>query len=83
MSDSGETAHDHFNDSIQNIDGIVECHRLAGEYDYIVKVITKNNSSYEAILNKLGENKELGRMHTMVVLSSANSCKGLPLDPDQ
>ena len=37
---------------IEKDDEIVECHYLAGDYDYALKIITENTETLEKILTK-------------------------------
>lgn len=46
---------------------VVECHRLTGEYSYLVKIVTKSNDSLEAFIDSA---MEYGEPYTMINLSS-------------
>lgn len=46
---------------------VVECHRLTGEYSYIVKVVTKTNELLEEFIDS---SMEYGEPYTMMNLSS-------------
>lgn len=46
---------------------VLECHRLAGEDCYILKVAVRDTGHLEALIERLGD---LGRTHTSIVLSS-------------
>ncbi|WP_083844171.1 Lrp/AsnC family transcriptional regulator [Vreelandella stevensii] len=37
-----------FQETVEAFPEIIEVNRLAGEYDYLLKVITRNNQSYDA-----------------------------------
>ncbi|HEY5584860.1 MAG TPA: Lrp/AsnC family transcriptional regulator [Ruminiclostridium sp.] len=44
---------DTFVNIIQEDNDIVECHYLAGDYDYALKIITESTESLEKILNRI------------------------------
>ncbi|SEN92688.1 DNA-binding transcriptional regulator, Lrp family [Amphibacillus marinus] len=46
---------------------VVECHRLTGEYSYLVKIITHSNASLEAFIDAT---MAYGQPYTMISLSS-------------
>ncbi|MEG2200287.1 MAG: Lrp/AsnC family transcriptional regulator, partial [Anaerovorax sp.] len=49
---------------------ILECHYVTGEYDYILKITTKNTASLEILMNKIKGIEGIKRTQTNVVLSS-------------
>lgn len=49
---------------------ILECHYVTGEYDYILKITTKNTATLEALMNRIKEIPGIKRTQTNVVLSS-------------
>ncbi|MGD6831248.1 Lrp/AsnC family transcriptional regulator [Sutcliffiella horikoshii] len=51
---------------------VVECHRLTGEYSYMVKVVTENNVLLEEFIDS---SMEYGEPYTMMNLSSPISGK--------
>ncbi len=60
-----------FSAHIQKIPEILECYKLAGEHDYILKIVTENIQSYEALaVKKLAKIPGIARMNTFFVLSS-------------
>ncbi|WP_078394431.1 Lrp/AsnC family transcriptional regulator [Shouchella patagoniensis] len=46
---------------------VIECHRLTGEYSYLVKIITESN---ELLENFIDQTMEYGEPYTMMNLSS-------------
>ncbi|MDN7227952.1 Lrp/AsnC family transcriptional regulator [Planococcus sp. N064] len=46
---------------------VIECHRLTGEYSYLVKVVTETNELLEEFIDL---SMEYGEPHTMMNLSS-------------
>lgn len=49
---------------------ILECHYVTGEYDYILRITTKNTATLEALMNRIKAIPEIKRTQTNVVLSS-------------
>ena len=43
---------DHFVDFIKGQKDILECHYLAGDYDYALKIVTDNTATLESLLNR-------------------------------
>ncbi|MED4585910.1 Lrp/AsnC family transcriptional regulator [Brevibacillus choshinensis] len=46
---------------------VMECHRISGEYNYLIKVVTDSMRSLEAFINASGKH---GNSTTLIVLSS-------------
>ena len=61
---------DLFIDTIQVDNEIVECHYLAGDYDYVLKIITQSTESLEKILNKIKNIPGVQKTKTTVSLST-------------
>ena len=53
---------------------ITECHYIAGDFDFILKVITKSGKNLEEILNYIKSVKGVSLTRTSVVLST-NKCE--------
>ncbi len=55
---------------IMNIDEIVECYNVSGEYDFILKVFAKSMKHYQDfVFNKLGSVKSIGSTHSTFVMA--------------
>jgi DNA-binding Lrp family transcriptional regulator len=75
------TAAVNFMDQINNIDEVMECIQLTGNFDYQLRIITKDIPSFETILEKrLGQIEEIGQMQTSVVLAIKKNSPIAPLD---
>lgn len=59
-----------FAEFVENEDEVLECHYIAGTYDYSLKVITKNTESLQYIINKLKSLPGIRKTQTNVVLST-------------
>ena len=60
---------------------IAECHYIAGDFDFILKVITKNGKTLEAVLNYIKSINGVSLTRTSVVLTT-NKCE-ISLLPDE
>jgi len=61
---------DTFVNIIQIDNEIVECHYLAGDYDYALKIITESTASLEKILNRIKSIPGVQKTKTNVSLST-------------
>lgn len=71
---------DTFVAKIRNIENVVECHHLTGNFDFLLKVIAKDITSYQKLmLEDISEIEEISNMQSMVVLSTFMDRKVLPI----
>lgn len=74
---------DNFLDAIQKDDEIIECHYLAGDYDYALKITTENTETLQNILNKIKSMNGVVKTKTTVTLSTIkNSYSVMPTEED-
>ena len=66
---------------VQENSSIAECHYIAGDFDFILKVITKNGKTLESVLNFIKSINGISLTRTYVVLST-NKCE-VSLLPDK
>ncbi|MBT3337397.1 MAG: Lrp/AsnC family transcriptional regulator [Anaerolineae bacterium] len=60
---------------------VLECHHVTGEYDYLLKVVTRNTEGLEDFLmNRLTPVSGVARIHTNLVLREAKSTSEIPLE---
>jgi len=52
LSDTRETALNAFNEAVQEIQEIEQCHMIAGSFDYLLKIRTSNIVTYRRILGE-------------------------------
>jgi DNA-binding Lrp family transcriptional regulator len=70
-----------FINEINQIDSVVECYQLTGNFDYQLKVIVKDIPAFDSLItNKLSKIEEIRQMQTMVVLSTVKSSPVLPVN---
>lgn len=74
---------DLFREMIRQNNQIAECHYLAGDYDYILKIITESSKSLEEVLNYIKAIRGVLRTRTLVVLSTIKSEVSLLPDPPE
>ena len=52
LSDSRETALENFNREVNNLESVEQCHLIAGNFDYLLKVRTKNIQEYRIFFSE-------------------------------
>ncbi len=63
---------DRFVKIVATFEEVLECHRISGSYDYLLKVVVKDVEAYETfILTKLTMISDLGSVQSMIVLSTS------------
>ncbi len=69
-----------FEKAINKIDEVIECFHVAGNYDYLLKVIVKDMKSYQLFLkNKLSVLDSVGNVQSTFVMSSTKDTSILKL----
>jgi DNA-binding Lrp family transcriptional regulator len=70
-----------FVDEINKIPEVIECHHITGAGDFILKVITRDITSYQKLmLEKVSDIKQINNMQSMVVLSTFKDSKVTPVN---
>lgn len=59
-----------FLDFVRTEDEILECHYVTGEYDYVLKITTRNTVTLESMMNRIKSISGIKRTQTNVILSS-------------
>lgn len=59
-----------FQEFVENEDDVIECHYLAGSYDYSLKIITRNTLSLQNLMNTLKSLPGIRKTQTNVILST-------------
>jgi Lrp/AsnC family leucine-responsive transcriptional regulator len=71
---------DIFMDSIRDIPEVIECHHVTGSADLILKVISRDITSYQKfMLENISEIEVVDNLQSMVILSTMKDSKALPL----
>ena len=69
-----------FENAINKIDEVMECFHVAGNYDYLLKIIVKDMNSYQAFLkNKLSVLDSVANVQSTFVMSSTKDSAGFML----
>ncbi|MBP2239138.1 DNA-binding Lrp family transcriptional regulator [Sinorhizobium kostiense] len=69
-----------FMSAIQNIDQVIECHIVSGDYDYLVKFVASSIGEYQSLMERLVE-MDIGieKYFSFVVLKSPITKYHMPL----
>lgn len=71
LTDTRESALDAFNSAATKVPEIEECHMIAGDFDYLLKVRTPNMTSYRSVLaDKISTLPHLGHTSTYVAMQA-------------
>lgn len=69
-----------FSGGVQTIPEIVEIHRMAGDIDYLLKVVAGDMAEYDAIYKRLIKVAELSDVSASFSMECIKSSTELPLD---
>jgi Lrp/AsnC family leucine-responsive transcriptional regulator len=59
-----------FVNDIQKLDEVVECYNISGDYDFMLKIYTRDMKHYQDfVFNKLGSVSSIGSTHSTFVMS--------------
>ncbi|WP_203256859.1 Lrp/AsnC family transcriptional regulator [Hyunsoonleella ulvae] len=59
-----------FEKEVNNLDEVLECYHLSGDYDYLLKVIVENMAAFrEFMVKKLTNINHIGSTHSMFVIN--------------
>lgn len=74
---------DSFIDGIRRLSGVMECHYIAGDYDYLLKVAADSTEELTQLLGMIKAIQGVSLTKTMIVLSTEkNSLIPLPEESD-
>jgi len=65
---------------VVKIKEVVECHLVAGGYDYLLKIRFDNISSYRLVLEKIADLPAISQTHTYIVTENIKEDRGVPFD---
>lgn len=70
-----------FVQQINEIESVVECYQLTGNFDYQLKVVVPDIPAFDRLItDRLSKIEEIRQMQTMVVLSCVKSSPLLPIN---
>ena len=70
---------DRFKDEVLKVPHVVECHMVAGGFDYLLKLRLPTMEAYRQILAKIVDLPGVAQTHTYVVIEQVKNDRGLPL----
>jgi Lrp/AsnC family transcriptional regulator, leucine-responsive regulatory protein len=68
-----------FKVEVVKIKEVVECHMIAGGFDYLLKLRFSNMDSYREVLGMIVELPAVSQTHTYVVTENVKADKGVPI----
>lgn len=75
-------AFERFADAIRGVHEVMECHMVAGGFDYLLKVRVKNMDAYRSFLgHRLSELPVVKETHTYVVMEEVKATSSLYIAP--
>jgi Lrp/AsnC family transcriptional regulator len=69
-----------FSDGVQSIPEIIEIHRMAGDIDYLLKVVASDIAEYDAIYKRLITVAEISDVSASFSMECIKTTTELPLD---
>lgn len=69
-----------FRDEVVKIKEVVECHMVAGGFDYLLKLRFENMEAYREVLGVIVELPAVSQTHTYVVMEKVKDDLGIPID---
>jgi len=73
-----------FEQAIQNLDAVIDCYVLTGEYDYLLNVVTPDLKGYEDFIKKrLADIPQVAKIDTTIILNQVMSKRSLPIPPSR
>lgn len=66
--------------AIQQMEEVLECYHVTGEYDYLIKVVVRNRKDLERfVVERLTPVPGIARIQTSLVLSEVKSTTAIPV----
>lgn len=72
-----------FLEFVRSEEEILECHYVTGEYDYVLKITTRNTATLENLMNRIKGISGIKRTQTNVVLSSVKHLYSVSPSPNK
>jgi Lrp/AsnC family leucine-responsive transcriptional regulator len=68
-----------FTERLRSIPNVLECHAVAGEWSYLLKVRAESTVDLEGVLHQIRTVEGVGRTHSVIGLSTAFESSPLPM----
>ncbi len=73
---------DRFEEEVQRLEEVVECYHIAGQFDYLLKVVVGDIPAYHRfIVDKLAALENIGNVQSMFVMREIGHSTALPVSP--
>lgn len=70
-----------FRETINGLPQVLECHHVTGEFDYLLKIVTRNRKDLERfVIDKLTPIPGVARIQTSLVFHEVKSTTAYPLE---
>jgi Lrp/AsnC family transcriptional regulator, leucine-responsive regulatory protein len=80
LTSQSEAALEAFEAAVQDIPEVLECHLMAGQSDYILRVVCKDHEDFERVHRRLSARLPgVARIHSNMSIRTVKARTGLPL----
>jgi Lrp/AsnC family leucine-responsive transcriptional regulator len=80
LTSQSEAALDAFEAAVQDIPEVLECHLMAGQSDYILRVVCRGHEDFEQLHRRLSAKLPgVARIHSNMSIRTVKARTGLPL----
>ena len=70
-----------FEDAIRSMPEVLECHKISGEFDYLLRVAVRSTSDYDRLQSeRLSMIPSLSQMKTLLSLTAVKEFRGYHID---
>ncbi|QIB64608.1 Lrp/AsnC family transcriptional regulator [Kineobactrum salinum] len=84
LSAHGKRSLPEFEEQIRELPEVLECHTVMGDYDFLLKIVTRDIDTYETLFRqKLSQMPTVQEIHSNAALSRIKLTTELPLDFNQ
>lgn len=80
LSSQSEDAFVAFEKAVRNVPEVLECHLMAGKFDYILRVVVRDHSEFEQLHRRLiAKLPGVAQVHSNMSIRTVKTRSGLPL----
>lgn len=80
LTSQSEAVLDAFEEAVQDIPEVLECHLMAGQSDYILRVVCRDHEDFERLHRRLSARLPgVARIHSNMSIRRVKDLTGLPL----
>jgi len=81
LSAHGKRTLPEFEEQIRDLPEVLECHTIMGDYDFLLKIVTRDIDSYETLFRKkLSQMPTVQEIHSNAALSRVKITTELPIE---